>query len=544
MMQQEIEQKVWRPTRKQEFFVSLPDTVKEALYGGAVHSGKSDILLVLPFLRGFHKIRNFKAIFFRRTFKQLENEVIPRTTTGDLNFRQFGGTYNRSSHVWEFPEYGSYYFFAHCENAKDVYNYDTMQPNYAAFDELTSFLQEQYLYITLERVRAKLGSGLPQIVRSGTNPGNIGHNWVRERFIDPYPEGSKIIKGRTGIKRIFIPATVKDNPHTDPVYIQSLEAIPSEAERKAKLYGDWNSFEGSVFSEFRDLKYADEPANAMHVCEPFDIPAFWPRIVTIDWGFAPPAMTYVGYGAISPSKRLYFYREQAWQKTSIEEWAGFVKVFIGKENPRRIRICKSAGQHRGDKTIQQQVEEALDTSIELTDNSPGSRVSTKILLHEFLRWKQKFIPLAEMPIYDEEKAQWLLRNKGIDIYRSYLSLFEPLREESNLPKLIIFKQDPEGNKIKLLPNAIKSAVYDTTNPQDVAEFPGDDPYDVIRYMVECADSYFGDAESEFKIIQKQEEMINQLAADKDWTAYYMNARRMEESEEVIQSFRRYHNRHV
>lgn len=533
--------KEWKCTKKQEFFVALPDSIKEALYGGAVHSGKSDILLLYPFLRGWHKLKGFKAIFFRRTFKQLENEVIPRTISGDINFRQFGGTYNKNSHVWEFPEWGTYFFFAHCENERDVYNYDTMQPNYAAFDELTSFLQSQYLYITLERVRAKLGSGLPQVVRSGTNPGNIGHNWVRERFIDPCPEGSKIIKGRTGIKRIFIPANVYDNPHTDPVYIQSLEAIPSEAERKAKLYGDWNSFEGSVFSEFRDIKYADEPANALHVVEPFDIPDWWPKITVMDWGYAPPAMTYVGYGAISPARRLYFYREQYWQKTVIEEWAGYVKAFVDRENPKIIRVCKSAGQHRGQKTIQEQISDAIGRPVELTDNSPGSRVSTKILLHEFFRWKQKFIPLNEMPVYDEEKSQWILRNKGLELYKAYLSLFEPIKEEPNLPKLIIFKHSPEGVPIKLLPNAIKSCVYDETHPQDVAEFPGDDPFDVIRYMVECADQYFNESEIEFKKLQRQQEIVSRLENDKDWTAFYRQARLME-SVEKFQPISRYHSR--
>jgi len=528
-----------KPTRKQEVFVSLPDSILEAFYAGAVGAGKTDILLLTPFLKGWHKLRGFKALFLRRTFTELKNEVIPRTLSSDINFRQFGGKYNKNDKVWEFPEYGSYFMFGHCEDEKDVYNYDSMQPNYVGFDELTSFLEFQYLYITLERVRSKLGSGLPHVVRSASNPGNIGHNWVRQRFIDPCPTGLKLIKGKSGIKRIFIPATVDDNPHIDPVYRQSLEALP-EAEKQAKLYGNWSAFEGSVFSEFREKHYPDEPENALHVCEPFDIPGFWPKIVTIDWGYAPPAMTYVAYGAISPTKRLYVYREQNWQKTSIEEWAPYVKEFIDRENPRIIRICKSAGQHRGQKTIQEQVADALGRPIELTDNNPGSRVSSKLVLHEFLRWKQKFVPVEELPKYDEEKAMWILRNKGLESYKLYLSIFEPRQEETNIPKLQIFSHSPEGLPIILLPNALKACVYDKTHPQDVAEFPGDDPYDVIRYMVECADQYFGEAESEFKIVQKQQELIDRLERDKDWTAFYRQARAME-SMETIQPVRRYHH---
>jgi len=534
--------KEWRPTKKQEVLVSLPDTILEAFYAGAVGAGKTDILLLLPFLKGWHRKAGFKALFLRRTFTELKNEVIPRTQTGNIRFDQFGGKYNTNDKVWTFPEFGSYFFFGHCENEKDVYNYDSMQPNCVLFDELTSFLEFQYLYITLTRVRSILGSGLPAVVRSASNPGNIGHNWVRQRFIDPAPKGFKLIRGKSGIKRIFIPATVNDNPHIDPVYRQSLEALP-EAEKQAKLYGNWSAFEGSVFSEFREKHYPDEPENALHIVKPFDIPAFWPRIVTIDWGYAPPAMTYVGYGAISPSKRIYFYREQSWQKTSIEEWGGHVKAFIDRENPRIIRVCKSAGQHRGQKTIQEQIEEALNRQIELTDNSPGSRVATKLVLHEYLRWKQKFVPVNEVPIYDEEKAQWILRNKGLESYKLYLSIFDQIEEEQNLPKLLIFEQSPEGNEIKLLPNAIKTCVYDKTHTQDVAEFPGDDAYDVIRYMVECADNYFGEAESEFKKVQKQQELIDKLTRDQDWTAFYRNSL-VVESQTKIQPINRYHRKRI
>ena len=69
-----------------------------------------------------------------------------------------------------------------------------------------------------------------------------------------------------------------DNPHMSKRYRMSLEALP-EAEKRAKLYGDWDAYEGSVFDELRDRSYPDEPGNALHVIEPFDIPAWWPKMV-------------------------------------------------------------------------------------------------------------------------------------------------------------------------------------------------------------------------------------------------------------------------
>ena len=144
----------WKPTPKQQAFLSLPYSVKEAFYAGAVGAGKSDVLLLYPIIHRLHENPEFKGLFLRRTFPELKNEVIPRSKK---IFRRLGATYNKNDKVWEFP-CGALFFFGHCENEDDVHNYDSMQPNYVAFDELTSFTEWQYLYITLERCRTRVGS--------------------------------------------------------------------------------------------------------------------------------------------------------------------------------------------------------------------------------------------------------------------------------------------------------------------------------------------------------------------------------------------------
>jgi hypothetical protein len=537
--------KEWRPNKKQVLFLSLPWSFLEAFFGGAVATGKSDVLLLYPALRGLLKEPDFKGIYFRRTFPELKNEIIPRSRS---YFRQFGGTYNKNDKIWEFSNYsglnrsrspqgaGALFFFAHCENENDVHNYDSMQPNYAAFDELTSFLEWQYLYIALERVRRKkYSSHLPMIVRAASNPGNIGHIWVFNRFIKPRIKGLQVIIGESGIKRIYIPSTVYDNEHIDPAYLRSLEALP-EAEKKAKLYGDWSAYEGQVFEEFRERHYPDEPPNAIHVIDPFDIPDWWPRIVCGDWGFAPPAGTWIGYGAIAPNKRLVVYREQYWQKTPIEIWAAQAKPYIDKERPRIINFCKSAGQDRGQEhTIQQQISDALDFPIGLSNNSPGSRVATKMLLHEYFRWRVREVPITYSAQFDSDLADWIFRNKTDYEYRRYLEQFMPPEPEENLPKVQIFKNCP------LLINAIKSCSYDKNNPQDVAEFPGDDPYDGFRYLVDAADNYFEESATEFDKVRKQQALVDSLANNEiDMTMYYRNARMNELANEEV-AIRRYHH---
>jgi len=520
---------LWKPTQKQTEFLQLPYSVLEAFYAGAVSAGKSDVLIVYPIIHRLHENPNFKGLFLRRTFPELKNEIIPRSKKF---FNPLGAKYSKNDHVWEF-ESGALFFFGHCEDEDDVHKYDSMQINYCAFDELTSFTEWQYLYLTLQRVRTTKDSVLPAICRSASNPGNIGHNWVRKRFIDPCPEGSKLIKGPSGIKRIYIPATIYDNPHADPNYIKSLEAIPDRAERDAKLHGDWNSYEGQVFEEFRDRRYPDEPENALHVIEGFEIPAWWPKINIIDWGYA--ALTYSLWGAISPDKRVYLYRELFWKRTKIEEWAPEIKYWNDLENPRIIKLCRSASQDRGQEhTIQQQVSNAIGREVDVTTNSPGSRIAGKALLHEYLRWKQKPILVKSIQEFDEMHAQFLLRNRSMKEYNSYLESFKPSQEETNIPKLLIF------DDLKLLIQTIKACVYDKTKIEDVMEFNGDDPYDTLRYLLDDADRYFTEAEEEFNKIQKQQKIIEDLARTKDFTMYYRNSKKLESGTRT-KGINRYHN---
>lgn len=519
----------WRPTPKQERFLSLPLSIKEAMYGGGAGSAKTDILLVYAIAHGWHEHPGFKQVFMRRTFPELRNEVIPRSRQ---LYSKFGATLNKGDMAWTFPapdqfggsgltNAGAMIFLAQCEGEDDVHKYDSMEINLFTPDEITSLVEFIYIYIGFTRVRTS-DPDLPAIIRAAGMPGGPGHTFVRKRFVDPSPppKDGKIIIGKGGVKRIYIHATLNDNPHIDPEYKRSLEALP-EAEKRAKLYGDWNAYSGQVFDEFRDRNYPDEPGNATHVIAPFDIPAWWPRIVVGDWGYA--AMTWIGFGAISPDKRLYVYRELHWIRTKIEEWAPFVKDYLDTENPRLVKFCKSAGQDRGQEhTIQEQIQTALGRPIELTMNLPGSRIAGKQLIHEYLRWQPKPIkPSVDIKEYSEERAAWLLRNKGEKDYKAYLKTFEGNEPETNLPKLQVFNTCP------VLIEAVKAASYDKKKIEDIAEFEGDDPLDGLRYLVDAAEQFFDSASDEFKKFQRQEDLLARVSQNGDWTAFYRNMRSLE-----------------
>lgn len=547
----------WQPNKKQAEFLQVPWSIKEAFYGGGAGSGKSDVLLVYGIVHRLHENSLFKQVFLRRTYPDLKKEIVGRSRE---IYSKFGATFNKTDMVWTFPrldQYGSGFanggaqiFLGHCEEEKDVHNYDSMEISLFTPDELTNSTEYIYLYIGFERVRSPQGSGLPAIIRGAGMPGGIGHTFVKKRFVDPYKSGGKIIVGRGGNKRIYIHATLEDNKdHIDPTYAQSLEMMP-EAERRAKKFGDWSAYLGQVFDEFRDKRYPDEPDNALHVVKPFQIPAWWPRIIIGDWGFA--AMTYLLFMAISPNKRIYFYRERGWKHTKISEWAPEARFYLETENIRTVKFCQSAKQDRGQEhTIHQQLEEELGVPIELSGNSAGSRVSGKMLIHEYLRWKERdHVPVSELPEFNEQHAQWLLRNKGLEDYKLYLQMYEPPVKEENIPRLQIFCCDSDNHEghdlcCPMLIDAIKACNYDDSKndkpAEDVAEFSGDDPYDTLRYAVDSAEAYFGDAINEFSKITRQAEIMAQLAATNNQTAFYLNMRKLE-SENRPRMISRFHRR--
>jgi hypothetical protein len=160
------------------------------------------------------------------------------------------------------------------------------------------------------KLKATLRSamGVPVGFRATGNPGGPGHTWVRARYIDPAPNGYKVILDPNGLERVFIPSKVSDNPKlikSDPGYIARLKASGSPELVRAWLEGDWDIVAGAFFPEW---------SVARHVVRARTLPAEWTRAACMDWGSARPFA--VLWFAISdgslpefPRGALVFYRE-------------------------------------------------------------------------------------------------------------------------------------------------------------------------------------------------------------------------------------------
>jgi hypothetical protein len=526
--------KTWKPHKKQELFSSLPDSIFEAMYGGAAGGGKSDELVMLPVTRGFHQSPYFKGIIFRRTYPELESEIILRSKDW---YPHFGGTYNEERRRWTFGS-GSIMQFGHCEHENDIRKYDTSEYQYCAFDELTSFTEFQYKYFVGSRLRSKQSSNLPVIARSGTNPGNIGHKWVRKYFVEPAPWGTIIRDSRSSLKRIFIQCLVRDNPHIDINYINRLMMLP-EAERRAKLDGDWYTFEGQVFSDFRENPIPGEPENALHVVEPFDIPSWWIRLLAVDWGKR--AYTCGLWGALSPNDRLYIYREYAQKNKRVVEWASEIGQMSQGESLRRVVLCRSAWQDRGEDEYIIADKFKRYSGLEAAP-AKNDRIQGKLTLEEYIRWTQKPPSTIQRTDFNPDEAARIMRQMGIQAYQDYVKSFEPEEPETNLPKLQVLK-----GRAPVFVETIPLCIYGKNNnigkpSEDVQEFEGDDPYDTGRYLVMEADDLIGEMRSLGEEHSRVGKAVETLEKSGDMTSYYraMEAIERKNKDKNPSPVRKYH----
>lgn len=279
-------------TKKQQAFID--SQAFETLFGGAAGGGKSYGQLVDGLLYAL-KYPKSKQIIFRSTFADLEKSLI-RTS---MNFYPLSiANYNDSKHTWKFKN-GSIIDFGYIQYEKDVYQYQSAEYDVIRFDELTHFTEFMYTYM-ISRCRG--ANPYPKGIKSSTNPGGVGHNWVKERFIDiGAPNVIHTCKLETGetTTRIFIPSLVQDNKFMltyDPDYIKRLDALP-EKERKALKYGNWDIFDGQFFTEFD---------RNIHVIEPFVIPKDWYVYFVMDYGLDKLAGYWI---AVDYNNNAYVFRE-------------------------------------------------------------------------------------------------------------------------------------------------------------------------------------------------------------------------------------------
>lgn len=296
----------YQPTPKQLVFHTT--RANEVLYGGAAGGGKSKAI-VMDALARCLKYPGTHAYLFRRTYTELEDTLIKEAKS---SYPKAIAHYNVGRHDMELIN-GSACHFRHCASVQDMYNYAGAEIHWLYIDELTSFEREIYDFLKT-RLRAKKSLGIEPVVRCASNPGNIGHSWVKSMFVDAGPylslvthiEESKTLGRKKRFTTQYIPALATDNPYITDDYIFELERKP-KALREALLMGHWDSFEGQVFTEWVNLPEHYEDRIGTHVISPFTIPPNWPRYMVFDHGYSKPFACL--WFAVDSYGRAYAYRE-------------------------------------------------------------------------------------------------------------------------------------------------------------------------------------------------------------------------------------------
>jgi hypothetical protein len=290
----------------------------EILYGGAAGGGKSHLMRVAAII-WCTEIENLQVYLFRRLSADLDKNHME----GPSGFRVllagwlecgFCKIVESEIRFWN----GSKIYLNHCQHEKDRFKYQGAEIHVLLIDELTHFSEKIYKFLR-GRVRApgislpKKYDGLFPRIICGSNPGNIGHLWVKTAWVDKLKpmECERQEKSEGGMVRQYIPAKVEDNPTImidDPDYIERLSGLGSDALVKAMRDGDWNVVEGAFFDIWSDDL----------ILKPFAIPDDWTKFRSFDWGFAKPFSVgwwavvgddYIHNGQVLPRGAMVRYRE-------------------------------------------------------------------------------------------------------------------------------------------------------------------------------------------------------------------------------------------
>lgn len=407
--------------------------------------------MVAEALRQVH-IPHYKAILFRKTFPEARELILKSHRIYPRAYPK--ARYNGSEHCWTFPS-GAKIYFGSMPNTTSFVRYQGLSFAFIGFDELTHFTQQEYEYL-ISRNRAD-GAGVRVYIRATANPGGIGHGWVKARFITPVPPGvtqtvKLEVKNQDGEKiemtrkRIFIKSSVFDNKkllENDPNYLANLASLP-DAQRRALLYGDWDSFEGQVFTEWRDNPEGYLSKKNTHVIEPFKIPKHWRRYRSFDFGYSKPFA--VQWWAVDDDGAVYLYRQLYGCK---KDSPNVGLQWEPHEIARKIREIEDTFE-RGNKIIG-----VADPSI--WDKSRGKEGTVITMM--------------------EREGVYFNKGKN-DRLSGLMQLHHRLAFDKNgLPAMYVFNTCRQF--IRTLPNL----VYSTVNVEDIDTTQEDHDYDACRYFL-------------------------------------------------------------
>lgn len=262
----------WIPHQKQ--IEALERSEFEILFGGARGPGKTEALINW-FLYDAHHPK-FKGLIIRRNSEDLSDYV----QRANVVYSRLGGVMSGNPPKFKFPA-GGIIRTGHLKDINAFTKYLGHEYHRIGIEELTLIpFEDDYLKL-ISSCRSTVKDLKPQVFCT-TNPGGVGHSWVLNRFVR-WGAGKTHIDEDTGRSRIFISATIDDNPtliNADPEYVRFLDGLRNKDPNlyKAWRLGLWDIFAGQAFSMLTRDK---------HLVKPFELtlPKYF---AGYDYGYAHP----------------------------------------------------------------------------------------------------------------------------------------------------------------------------------------------------------------------------------------------------------------
>jgi len=374
------------------------------------------------------------TMVLRRTFPELEASII-------LNFRRLIPkdayvSYNTQKQIVTWHN-GSVTKFGYCKTEDDVWQYQGGEWAFVGWDELTQFTLTQWNTL-LGWNRSPHMAGL---MAGATNPVGPGFAWVKALWLDKKPapgmdEGQILAYNPDDYH--FIPALLKDNPvyAEDEDYKKKLESLPNHL-RAALLEGRWDVLAGVYFDIF-------DRATMTRRVEKFGMEPWWPRWISVDWGYQHPAA--VHWFCQSDAGTTFTYREFVQSQVAPKDLARKIMSLTGdgleRDRIQSVFLSPDAWAKRENRdSIADQMNKTFhEDGFKTARRADTDRVGGAMLMYQMLRdgtWVigdhcHHIIETLPMMIRDDKNIEDVMKIDGDDAYDScrygLKSRYNPKRE--------------------------------------------------------------------------------------------------------------------
>jgi phage terminase large subunit len=426
--------------QKQLEALDVVESRRFTLYGGAAGPGKSYWLrwtllyLLLQYTVEFN-LRGVRVGLFSLDYPTLKDRQLSKIK---FEFPSWLGDYSITDHEFTLKsQYGSGVLAL--RNLDDPSKYKSAEFAAVGVEELTENKVDVFHFLRTRLRWPGIPTGRTRFL-AATNPGSVGHGWVKKLWIDRKYEARE----KEADQFAFVKALPRDNPHLDETYYQGLEGLPEKL-RKALLEGNWDIFEGQVFTEWNE---------AVHVVNPAEWPVLpsYDRFLCFDFGYsaAPGNAGALYWVAPDYDGNLIVYRELYGPGRTYEDWAEEAKRLSGHDE-------ESMRLGRRPEPIKYMVA-GLDAFVKRPTDRKTFRSGVDAMRQI---WN---IPYEEA---------YVDRPQGLIEFHERLKI----DASTGRPRLVFY---PECvNAIRTIP----SLVHDEHRVEDVDTDLEDHPYDAIRYGI-------------------------------------------------------------